>query len=213
MEPERNAPCPCNSGKKYKKCCAKKQELRITYSDLPKEEAQGNFPPLLEEDQKKLDALHDKISEATSEDAPFFTFLAALREKYPENPAILNYLVGGYAHLGLDGKMYDAIKQMHDKFPTYLFGITAEALASLNKDDLARAEEVIGKYRNLKDLYPNRTVFHVSELSTFHHAKAQCACKAGDKKEALFHLSALEKALPVDDHMLVEVQAAINRLP
>lgn len=213
MEPDRNDPCLCGSGKKYKKCCAKKNTLHITYSDLSKEDAACNFPSFLEEDQKKLNTLHGDMSNVQSEKDPYFSFLMTLKEKYPENPAVLNYLVSGYAHLGLDDIMYEQIKQMHEKFPTYLFGITAEALASLNKNDVKRADDVLGKYQNLQELYPARTVFHVSELSTFHHAKAQCACKKGNKKEALFHLSALEKALPISDPLLIEVKAAINRLP
>ncbi len=212
MEPERNSPCLCGSGKKYKKCCSKKNELHITYSDLPKEEAEGNFPSFLKEDQEKLDALHASLHAVESEKDPYFSFLLSLEEKYPENPAVLNYLVSGYAHLGLDDKMYKLIHKMHEKFPSYLFGLTAEALAALNHDNAKRADEVLGKYRNLKDLYPNRSVFHVSELSTFHHAKALCACKVSDKKEALFHLSALEKALSEGDSLLQEVRAAVKRL-
>lgn len=32
-EPERNAPCPCGSKKKYKKCCLKKKEFGETKPD------------------------------------------------------------------------------------------------------------------------------------------------------------------------------------
>ena len=118
MEPERNSPCHCGSGKKYKRCCLKKEALHITYSDLPKEEAEGNFPSFLEEDQKKLDALHGEIDKVLSDKDPYFDFLRTLQEKYPENPAVLNYLVSGYAQLGLNDTMYALIQQMHEKFPT-----------------------------------------------------------------------------------------------
>ncbi|MEE8410160.1 MAG: SEC-C metal-binding domain-containing protein [Myxococcota bacterium] len=29
MAPGRNAPCPCGSGKKYKRCCEKKGDIRV----------------------------------------------------------------------------------------------------------------------------------------------------------------------------------------
>ena len=210
MGVDRNSPCLCGSGKKYKKCCANKNTVQICYDNLPEEEASINFPPLLPEDQKIIDTLPEKVID---EDSPFFKTLFALKEKYPENPSILGHLVNGYARLGENEKMYTTIRQMHDKFPSYLFGITAETLACLNKGDLERAREILGKYRSLQELYPKRELFHISELSTFHHAKAQCACREGDKAEAAYHLSALEKALPVDDELLKEVKQAVARLP
>ena len=36
MKPGRNDPCPCDSGKKYKKCCADKFQLGVVGLDLPK---------------------------------------------------------------------------------------------------------------------------------------------------------------------------------
>ncbi|MCB1084882.1 MAG: SEC-C domain-containing protein [Chlamydiia bacterium] len=40
----RNDPCPCGSGKKYKKCCASKPPLkRRSFTQMPSPEAKGSI--------------------------------------------------------------------------------------------------------------------------------------------------------------------------
>lgn len=42
MQPGRNAPCPCGSGKKYKRCCASKDENHIVEA-MPQDEAAREY--------------------------------------------------------------------------------------------------------------------------------------------------------------------------
>ena len=56
MKPERNAPCPCNSGKKYKKCCL----------DKPQNYQNTTMPS--ENDISKIEHLHNQQNEWLSKE-------------------------------------------------------------------------------------------------------------------------------------------------
>lgn len=51
MKPERNNPCPCGSGKKYKKCCLLKE---IEQDNLEQQEWEKWFKEDWEEGDKRL---------------------------------------------------------------------------------------------------------------------------------------------------------------
>lgn len=212
---ERNAPCHCGSNKKYKKCCA--NSFIVSYSPLTKSETKETYPDLSSEDFTMLTNLHSHIEshpeELSSLECDYIRQIQILQDKNPENPTIANYLVDAYAKLNEEDKMYEVIRENYEKFPLYLPAMTAEFLASLNKHNTERAKAILGSYSQIKELYPHRTTFHVSEVSLFAHAKVQYACKIDDLEESVAHLNTL-KILHKEglDPLYVDAQNAVTLL-
>ena len=89
----RNDPCPCDSGKKYKKCCLDKdkrpptsgtqsESFTIKMDALTLEESKENYSPFSEEDEELLYELYCDLDEdpecIDSEDCDYFQELAML---------------------------------------------------------------------------------------------------------------------------------------
>jgi tetratricopeptide (TPR) repeat protein len=87
--PGRNDPCPCASGKKYKKCCLPSDEARATL--LRKESAPqraASLEPLLTLEDDGLDALSNSVIDMVNE-GRFDEARAAcnrLLEEFPDVP-------------------------------------------------------------------------------------------------------------------------------
>ncbi|MBD7937084.1 MULTISPECIES: YecA family protein [Cytobacillus] len=77
----RNDPCPCGSGKKYKKCCAKKETITITelidneVSELQKELRIFAYQRYGNAIRSEYQQLMDKLEDTDKDDAEFFEFM------------------------------------------------------------------------------------------------------------------------------------------
>lgn len=77
MKIGRNDPCPCGSGRKYKKCCLAKDEIQAREKQLREEAAMSEFRPELEFDSP--------AEEPSESHAP--PLLAASEPRQPRDPA------------------------------------------------------------------------------------------------------------------------------
>ncbi len=191
------------------------ETLNVTYEDLSREEAKYDFPPLPEEAQKLLSELSQEIEtnpgRIQSENSYCIRGLNSLKQKYPENPQILNSLLFAYVILGDEEKARTLARTTYEKFPNYLFALTAEVIFSLNADEDEKASSILSKYSSLKDLYPNRELFHITEVIAFSHAKVQLACKLGNLEEAERELAVLKQS-PIDHSLVSDAEDAVVRL-
>ncbi len=94
-QPGRNDPCPCGSGKKFKKCCGKASPANLRLMDLPLAPAPGG-PDEEEEDLRGPEArLHDRL---------FSELLQAARNSMTssgEEKALVRYLGPGFKGLSI----------------------------------------------------------------------------------------------------------------
>lgn len=201
---ERNDPCPCSSGKKYKKCCESKKEkpatstpkmVQITFTTEPViEEMDYDIPS--EDDQETISRLYHRLNHhpetIESEEDEYFLTLNQLQEKYSNYPALLNYMTMGYNILGLNDKVRELIFDTYNKFPQYLFAMTGVANIYLNEGKPEKALEIFGNAKSLPEIYPNRNVFHVAEGRIFHHTMAYYYCIKGEVTLAQNQLKLLE---------------------
>jgi tetratricopeptide (TPR) repeat protein len=76
-----NAPCPCGSGKKYKKCCKARDEARLT---VEAQRPQVTTPMFLEDDD--LDELSNSVVDLINQNRldEALTACDQLQRKYPE---------------------------------------------------------------------------------------------------------------------------------
>ncbi len=98
------------------------------------------------------------------------TIKRAIR-KYPDHPEFRNYLASHYFIKGRTKKARLVNDELASKFPDYLFAKTlkAEILLSEEKGDLDRVAELLGGEEfSLNKLYPDKHLFHVSEVLTYY---------------------------------------------
>jgi hypothetical protein len=174
----RNDPCPCNSGMKYKKCCL----LSTSSVDLDPSFVGGDeFNEADFQDGRELSSeamigeltdlyLQLQMLESFSKEkrAQFFKRLHEFHEQYPKNPVIVNYLYNAYRLINDKTKAHSYMLETYEKFPQYFFGRLIYAIQCLEDKQYEKAFEVLAKYDSLKDLYPERKKFHVTEGYNFH---------------------------------------------
>lgn len=222
----RNDPCLCGSGLKYKKCCLAKntnlplsairlESFEIKTETLTPTESQNNFPPISPEDEELMATLYHNLREhpdmIDSESCEFFQKLDALHVKYPNNPVILNYITNGYDYLGQQDQVEKLIAKTYEKFPDYLFAQTAQANIYLRDGFPEKALRVLKGAYTLKELYPHRTVFHVSEVSTFEYFMVGYFCETGNLEQAARHLQIMQKILEENDASLRNAQELFKK--
>ena len=222
----RNDLCSCGSGKKNKKCCLEKnressplsqlrrESFRIKMDALTRKEAMNNFPSPSEEDDELLATLHHNLHEHSeeidSEDCDYFQKLNALRTKYPDIPVILNYLTAGYQLIGREDKAKELIAETYMLFPDYLFAQAAQANIYLKEGCPEKALEVLKGVYTLKQLYPHRNVFHISEVRAFEQCMVSYFCEIKDVSQAEIHLQIMEQVLDEDDPALIEAKSLVR---
>jgi tetratricopeptide (TPR) repeat protein len=222
----RNDPCLCGSGLKYKKCCLAKtsnpapsavraESFEIKTDALTPAESKNNFPAVSPEDEELMATLYHNLHEhpdtIDSENCEYFQKLNALHAKYPNNPIILNYITNGYNHLGQQDQVEKLITKTYEKFPDYLFAQTAQANLYLADGFPEKALEVLKGAYTLKQLYPHRTVFHISEVRAFEYFMVRYFCEIGDFEQADLHLQIMQKILEKDDALLRSAQTALKK--
>lgn len=221
----RNDLCSCGSGLKYKKCCLAKnrsssssavylESFEIKTDCLTPEEY-GNDFPISPEDEELMTILYDNLHEhpdtINTEDCDYFQKLNALHVKYPDNPVILNYIMNGYDCLGQQDRVEELIAKTYEKFPNYLFAQTAQASIYLRDGFPEKALEVLKGAYTLKQLYPHRTVFHISEVRAFEYFMLQYFCEIGNFEQANCHLQIMQKVFEEDDELLQNAQNVLKK--
>ncbi len=145
MKPGRNDPCPCGSGKKYKKCCQQKSEVYPPASDYPTKEA---TPTPAEYDQ--LIALFNAGHHAELENRA-----RLLLERYPDS--------------GFAWKLLSATLQMQGKGSLYALQKASELLPDdaevhnnlgLIFQELGQLNEAEASYRRALQAKPDYTAAH-----------------------------------------------------
>jgi hypothetical protein len=130
---------------------------------------------------------------AGSGDKKAVPYLLAMVRKYPDFPPLYTYLRGAYANQGMEKKTMAIAEEMRRRFPDYLFARMAMAEDALFKGEHETALAELGGTFELRGLYPDRDVFHLSEIRHFYHLAAIIDCELGNTDLATGVLHAFEK--------------------
>lgn len=131
MKVDRNAPCPCSSGKKYKKCCA----LKEFKESLPEQRSpDSQNAPFITEINPKIEAECDRILEKLQATRKVSEAKAAARRLYLLHPNnhVVNFLQASC--LIVEEKLDEAIPYLEKAVAVYpLFTEAYYNLANLYK--------------------------------------------------------------------------------
>jgi len=87
-----------------------------------------------------------------------------LIKRYPQNIQLKNYLSSAYAFLGNMEKASAVNERILREHPDYLFAKINKADQYAEEGEFDKIPELLGKGFDLKELYPDRDTFHVSEF-------------------------------------------------
>ncbi len=119
-----------------------------------------------------------------------------LIEKYPGVPALKNYLSVLYVSMGNIKKSHEVNHWAVAEHPEYLFGKLNMAAEYFEKEKYNKIPEILGESMELKKLYPQRDIFHISEFCGFLKIAILYFSAIGDLEQAEIRLDILREAAP-----------------
>lgn len=135
--------------------------------------------------------------------------LLKLIEKYPNVPAFKNYLTVYYNQKGKLDKAFQSNRWLAKEHPDYLFGKLNLVASCIQDDRLDEVPDIIGKALDLKDLYPEREVFHITEFQSFFGVSCQYLIAKGDFEAVETRIEVAEKVLGEDNPVIAQVYNAM----
>ncbi len=93
--------------------------------------------------------------------------LTQLIIKYPKVPILKNYLSLAYHFQGKHEKAVEVTNWILAEHPDYLFGKLNQANIHIENGEFDKVPEILGESIELKDLYPDRDLFHFAEVTGF----------------------------------------------
>lgn len=109
-------------------------------------------------------------------------------KNYPHQPAFKNYLSIWYSYAGHREKSFDVNEWLVEQHPDYLFGKLNLAIQHFKNEQYERIPEILGDAMEITALYPERDIFHISEVAGFVKVSVKYYAAIGnmDKAEAEF---------------------------
>ncbi len=198
----RNDSCICLSGKKYKKCCLDNKQDRLAHTSYESEMYTITFEPLGKRNQEELKIINQSYAMAydNSENAP--KCITAAITQYPDLPELYNYLFIAYTKTNKIRPALEILKKTVSKFPQYLFGLAEYACYFLRRGEPERVPELFRNCLTLKQLYPERDIFHVKEVLSFSYIMARYHLEICNFEQVKIHLSTIKQI----DHDSLEVE-------
>lgn len=94
--------------------------------------------------------------------------LTQLIVQYPTVPILKNYLSVAYNVQGKKEKAIEVNQWILVEHPGYLFGLINRANYFIDKKEFNKVPQIIGEAMEIKALYPDRDLFHLSEITSFY---------------------------------------------
>ncbi len=112
--------------------------------------------------------------------------------RFPRYPTLLNYLRVSHQIQNRNRQADEVLRQLAIEHPDYLFTRVGLSMKALDAGDIAGAETALGPELDIRKLYPERAVFHVSEMRNYYIQVAALHARRGDTELAHGVRSALE---------------------
>ena len=119
-----------------------------------------------------------------------------LIQKFPKNPQLKNCLSIAYNNIGEIEKSEEVNRWVLKEHPDYVFGILNIAAAYFHHNELDKIPQLLGEKIELKELYPNRDIFHVGEFTSFTKFAIQYFFETGNLDVAESRLHLLDDLFP-----------------
>lgn len=105
-------------------------------------------------------------------------------KKYPQVPQFKNYLTVAYNLSGDTDKAYECNNWILKEHPDYFFGRVNLAAQYFEQKEYDKIPDVLGELMEIQALYPDRKVFHISEVMAFNKLAVAYFSAIGNLKAA-----------------------------
>ncbi len=125
-----------------------------------------------------------------------FKKIVAFVEKHPQTPRAFDILISAYTMLEEYDKGAEVSLKMLRVFPDYIFSRMLHLSQIIDGGNLKLAGELLGPNLSIKDIYPDRTEFHVNEVGAYELEVIRYLLALDDAEEAEERLNDLFEFAP-----------------
>ena len=147
--------------------------------------------------RRELEPLYYEISESKGS-KKIIEKILKLIEKNPKNPQLKNFLSVAYKESGNMQKAREVNLWVIAEHPDYLFGKLNLAAEYYENKEYEKMTEVLGMMMEIQELYPERQVFHLAEVTGFNRFAIMYFTAIGNQEAAESRYEILKKIAP--DH-------------
>jgi len=122
--------------------------------------------------------------------------LKELIRNYPDVPKLYNYISIAYSNLGDQEKSNYYVEKNYQNNPHYLFAKLNYAEICMAKGDFDKVPEILENKFDIKALYPEREVFHVSEVAGVMGIAGFYFASIGNTEQAKLFYNGLKQLAP-----------------
>jgi tetratricopeptide (TPR) repeat protein len=157
--------------------------------------------PLDNRDIKKLPApvqarIDDLYELAQHDPTQVIPELERLIATYPHVPTFFNYLSIAYLAAGDQEHATALVREAYRRHPQYLFAKVNYANLCLQQGEIGKVTGIFDHACDLKQLYPHRTRFHVSEFTGFAWVMCRYFCAINERETAALYYQMLKQVAP-----------------
>ena len=152
-----------------------------------------NIPPEL---QDHMNQLHRKAKKGGMKN---IEYIKRKIKQYPNVPTLKNYLSIALENTGNEEKSFEVNEWILKEHPGYLFGLVNKATEYYVKEEYERMPELMGEDMDIKALYPDREMFHLSEVVSFYLTAIMYFTAVGDLEAADSRLKFLQDVAPHEE--------------
>jgi tetratricopeptide (TPR) repeat protein len=174
---------------------------RLTADALVYTEYDITDEPLDNRDIKKLPApvqarIDDLYELAQHDPTQVIPELERLIATYPHVPTFFNYLSIAYLAAGDQEHATALVREAYRRHPQYLFAKVNYANLCLQQGEIGKVPGIFDHACDLKQLYPHRKRFHVSEFTGFAWVMCRYFCAIGEQNTAILYYQMLKQVAP-----------------
>ena len=122
--------------------------------------------------------------------------LERLMTTYPQIPTFANHLSIAYLAAGDQEHATALVREVYHRHPQYLFAKVNYANLCLQQGEIGKIPGIFDHTCDLKQLYPHRTRFHVSEFTGFAWVMCRYFCAIGERETAALYYQMLTHVAP-----------------
>jgi tetratricopeptide (TPR) repeat protein len=143
--------------------------------------------------QARIDDLYELAQHDPEQAIPE---LERLVTTYPHIPTFFNHLSIAYLAAGDQEQATALVREVYHRHPQYLFAKVNYANLCLQHGEIEKVPGIFDHACDLKQLYPLRTRFHVSEFTGFAWVMCRYFCAIGERETAALYYQMLKQVAP-----------------
>jgi tetratricopeptide (TPR) repeat protein len=143
--------------------------------------------------QARMDDLYELAQRDPTQAIPE---LERLMTTYPHIPTFANHLSIAYLAAGDQEQATACVREAYRRHPQYLFAKVNYANLCLQQGEIEKVPGIFDHTFDLKQLYPHRTRFHVSEFIGFACVMCRYFCAINERETAALYYQMLKQVAP-----------------